>query len=113
MQFQIRNSEGIALSMGELDKEASAFFGVEFNESHYAHPEGKRGFDWFNWIGCAIASFPKGNVFWNEVIGKMSAMLAIGEKSFEGYRDSLESARELISLVIYWRDTKKYEAFSV
>lgn len=113
MKFQIRNSEGIALSMSELDKEASAFFGVEFNESHYAYPEGKRGFDWFNWIGCAIASFPKGHVLWNEVIGKISAMLAIGEITFEGYLDSLKSARELINLVIYWRDAKEYEAFSV
>lgn len=112
MKFQIRNSEGIAISMSDLNKEAAAFFGVEVIESQYAYPEGKRGLDWFNCIGWAIATFPKGNVFWNEVIGKLSAMNAIGISSFDRYHDSLESLCELINLIIHWRD-KGYEAFSV
>ena len=32
MKFQILDTEGNALSMGELDKEAAEFFGVSYNE---------------------------------------------------------------------------------
>lgn len=104
MKFQIQTKDGVALTMSELDKEASAFFNVEVNDNHYAHPNNKRGFDWFNWIGCAIACLPEGRVEWSEVIGRMSATCSLGESSATSYFDSLLSITELIDLAIHWRD---------
>lgn len=38
MKFQILDTQGTPLSMGELDKEAAEFFGVPYNEKRYASP---------------------------------------------------------------------------
>lgn len=103
MEFQILDSNKNAITIGNLDREAADFFGVEFDDKLYACPKGKRGLDWFNWIGYSIARQPKkGNREWREIIGDMTSTCAICKDKDEFFKD-FENLRELIELCFHWK----------
>lgn len=103
MKFQILNTENVPMTMEELDRMASEQFGVEFDEKNYAHPEGRPGFDWFNWIGHSIASLPKGKHEWSEVIGYMFQIASISNTSSKEFYYDLDRLAPLIDLVLHWK----------
>lgn len=63
--FQILNSNGVSISINELDKEACEFWGVKLHPKHYASPENER-INWYDSIGWNISITEKPT--WRKVI---------------------------------------------
>lgn len=105
MEFQILNSNNVAVVLNQLDKEAAAFWGVEYNEDHWAKfGSGLFGTDWYNWIGYTIARQPeKGKQEWGTIIGSVCETMAICKSSTADYFDSLESIKPILDLIFYWK----------
>ena len=102
MQFQILNN-GRAITMGELDEEAAAFFGVEVDDKHYAEPDQNSYGNWFDFIGGSIAIQPKGEHEWSTIIGRICGIAAIGETSTEKILDSIKCFSPYIDLCLDWQ----------
>lgn len=104
MAFQILDKNNNALTMGELDKEAAAFWGVELNYKHYVAPKGKNWFNnWYNYIGNTISQMVNGKCLWNNVIGAFCGIAAIDENTFDGVINSIEYYKPYIELCLYWQ----------
>lgn len=103
MQFQILNKDKQPITMGELDKEAVAFWNVEPSD-RYAAPKGFCWTDnWFQYIGSTIAQMPQGKYDWSDIIGKLCGIAAIGETSFSAVLDSIKCYEPFIELCLYWK----------
>lgn len=109
MKFEIRKSEkGSPITLGDLDKEAANFFGVEVTKKWAAST---RGLDQYNWIGYAIAALPENEekpVEWFEVIARMSRTMCTGVSSGDEFVEDMTSLKPLVELVLHWKnkDTK-------
>ena len=107
MKFQISNTEGNPLSMGELDKEAAEFFGVSYDEKQYAKPN-PRVMDWYNLIGYTIAYSPyKGRLSWDDVVGHILRTVAFATDSFDELHNCIIAYKPHIELCYHWK-TKGY-----
>lgn len=103
MQFQILNSDNQPITMGELDKEAAAFWGVETGEHHVA-PKGHHWTEnWFQFIGATIAQMPQRKYEWSDIIGKLCGIAAIGETSFPAVLDCIKCYEPFIELCLHWK----------
>lgn len=54
MAFEILDKENNAIQLDELDKQAAAFWGVDYSTSQYAKPK-MHGENWFDIIGWEIS----------------------------------------------------------
>ena len=102
MGFQIKNKEGEAIAINELDKEAAEFWGKEVHKKDYANPsvitEDMTSFEkamaevssnWFDIIGYCIHTEGNACSGWPNVVATMIAE-HIGMKfidTSEGYQD--------------------------
>ena len=103
MQFQILNN-GKPLTMGELDKSAADFWGVEIDPKEYVAPKGFIWpMTWFNFIGESIAMMPKGTHDWSDVIGYLCRVAASGDTSFTEFQHSVVAYKHFIELCFYWK----------
>lgn len=103
MKFQILDTEGNALSMGELDKEAAEFFGVPYSEKKYAKPN-PIATDWYNLIGYTIAnSSYKGRLSWDDVVGHILRTVAFATDSFDELHNCIMAYKPHIELCYYWK----------
>lgn len=112
MKFQILDSNKNALTLGELDKIVCEFWGVELDSKNYAKPKNNYP-DWFNMVGCSIASLPNGEIpEWNRVIGKLCEVAAIGETNINDFMQGLEFYKPYIELCFYF-SKQKFTAISL
>lgn len=103
MKFQILDTEGNALSMGELDKEAAEFFGVSYNEEQYAKPN-PIATDWYNLIGYVITNSPyKGRFPWTEIVGHILHIVAFATDSFDELHNCIIAYKPHIELCYHWQ----------
>lgn len=102
MAFQIKNKEGKAIAINELDKEAAEFWGKEVHKKNYANPvkdtddmseieriRAEMSSNWFDIIGWCIHSQGNACSGWPNVVATMIAE-HIGMKfidTSEGYQD--------------------------
>jgi len=121
MGFQILNAERVALSINDLDREACAFWGVEYNDRKYARPKMEDGdvldTNWFDCVGLYIHAQrrkdkPERDVEWCSVLGLMMGYLLL-KKSSQEVAVSIDAYwQPFISLVRHWND-KKYTAVAI
>lgn len=112
MKFQILDTEGNALSMGELDKEAAEFFGVPYSEKKYAKPN-PIATDWYNLIGYTIAnSSYKGRLSWDDVVGHILRTVAFATDSFDELHNCIMAYKPHIELCYHWK-SKGYTPVSL
>lgn len=102
MKFQILDAQGTPLSMKELDKEASQFFGVSYNEERYASPP-STFVTWHDVIGYNIASSEEGMLSWYDIIGRILRFCTIGTSTMEHLDWSIKVFRPYISLCYHWK----------
>ncbi len=103
MKFQILDAEGNPLSMGELNKEATEFFGVQYNEKQYAKPS-PRSTDWYNMIGYIIANYRyKGNLVWSDLVGQILCIAAFATDSFDELHNCIIAYKPHIELCYHWK----------
>lgn len=102
MKFQILDTEGNALSMSELDKEAAEFFGVSYDEERYAIPSPSYA-SWHDIIGYNIASSEKGMLPWNDIIGRILKFCTISTSTMEHLEWSIKVFKPYISLCYHWK----------
>lgn len=100
MKFQILDTEGHPLSMGELDKEAAEFFGVPYDEERYASPT---LISWFEVVGYNIARSKKEILSWNDIIAQILQICTICTSTMEHLERSIEGYRPFISLCYHWK----------
>lgn len=104
MAFQILDKNNNALTMGELDKEAAAFWGVELDSKHNVSPKGREWpADWYNFIGLTISQMLNSKYQWFEVIGALCGTAAIGENTFDRILSSIEYYKPYIELCLHWQ----------
>lgn len=105
MQFQLFQiqKDGKPLTLGELNKSAADFWGVEIGD-HYVAPKGHHWTDnWFQFIGFAIARMPQKKKYeWSNIIGKICGIAAIGETSFPAVLDAIKCYEPYIELCLHW-----------
>lgn len=111
MSFQILNSEMQPIFMGELDREAAAFFGVEVDNKRYAEPF-RFAPNWFDIVGWAInqqpkdtnasGNRPKGRCEWSDIIGYICGIAAIGESTYEEIIRKIGVYKPYIELCLHW-----------
>lgn len=104
--FQILDKNNHPISLDELDKEAANFFGVEVKDDTYASPNNILCFDWFNWIGSAIANLEGDRLHaeWSEVVGYLCRVQAIRMHTVDELIADINKIRPHIELCIYWRE---------
>lgn len=105
MDFKIIHNER-ALTIDELDKEAAAFFGVEYNDNEYAKPS-KYNFDWTDIIIHAISCVNERNINWTKVIEKILSNTTSLTRSYDDLQKSIKMFRPYIELCYFWQ-AKKY-----
>ena len=85
MKFQIIGSDGIPLTLMELDAQAAAFWNQEIDSKYYAQPKSNSLGNWFDNIGWGIAHHPHkghGKNNWKSV---KQQMLEVHTYSFVEY----------------------------
>lgn len=105
-RFQILNKNNQPITLGELDKEAAAFFGVEVQDDKYASPENIPYFDWFNWVGRSIANLEGDRLYcdWSDVIGDLCRVQALGLHSVDELIEDINKIRPHIELCLHWKN---------
>ena len=110
--FQILNKDNTPLTMGELDKSASAFWEVKIEET-YVSPKNMPWFcNWYEYIGGSINKLPKGTWDWSDIIGILCGTAAIGETDFKGTMDAIFFYEPFIELCLHWK-SKGYTPVSL
>ena len=125
MGFQIKDKEGVALTLRSLDEEVALFWEVELEERMYAKPfikggtqEGSRGPNWFNMVGFHIhlrnnvKDYSENKqVDWADVLGLLMGDWLMS-KDREASWEKPHYYQPYIDLVKHWED-KGYQAWSV
>ena len=102
MEFQIRKNAS-PITMGELNKEAAAFWGVEIGDKYVA-PQGRAWpEDWHHYIGATIAQMPQGKYEWSDIIGKLCGIAAIGETQYDSIICCINFYKPYIELCLHWK----------
>ena len=103
MGFQIKDKEGVALSMDALDLEAANFFRVNYNEEEYAKPTAGSP-DWYSTLGYAIHCSEKAEkLLWSDVIIQILRVCVICTSAIEELEISFIAYKPFISLCYYWK----------
>lgn len=102
MKFQILDTEGNALSMGELDRDAARFFNVPYDKKKYAKPS-MDSVSWYNPVGWAITDSGKGILDWIDVIAQMLTVCPICTNSIEELEISFRIFKPYIELCYHWK----------
>lgn len=103
MQFQIRNKQGVALTMGELDKIAADFWGVELRENKHPCPKDST-VNWYAIIGWKIADLQKGQHCWSDVVASICQMIGNNSLSYKEVVDGLVLYTPYIKLCFYFQE---------
>lgn len=98
MGFQIRNAEGIAIPINELDKEAAAFWGHPVWDKNYITPSGSwNSTNWFDSIGWNIHAQGHYTKGWNNV---KCSMMSVHTAEF-GMLTEEEQLQRVVSNNLY------------
>ena len=102
MGFQIKDKDGKAITISELDSEAAIFWGVEIHPKHYAMPQNGAKVNWFDTIGYHIHS---NDSSWHKHYSKTTWMM-VKESLMICITDVLNiTPEELIMNRDYWKST--------
>lgn len=119
MSFQIKNKEGAAMTMKELDAEAAEFWKRPVDPKYYAQPEAALG-SWYDIIGWEISekrsNYASGwdgvkcGLFKNCMEG--GALLKAEEEQIEKLKGVNQYLKPYFALIDFWKE-KGHEPIQV
>lgn len=93
--FRFDDEDGNPVSINDIDRVACKVWDIEYNDRHYARPEGRHS-NWYDVIGGAITDSSHKDLSWDKVIG-----LIIAGRIFLGTRTTRHISNELLNAQEY------------